>query len=90
MTVVNKDGKLIPASLTERQRRKAAIFMMALRCEYIEGPHRITKKGMGWLRPPQWRLVNDLKIKFSKRWRNDFIDFFEHVENNKTKEWFAT
>lgn len=64
---------------TRLSRRQRTILLM-LRCEYIDGSHKLTAKGRGFMSPWCWRRWNDLLCFISSAHKAEVLTVLTCIE----------
>lgn len=51
-----------------------------MRCDFVTiTDYATTNKLMCGLTPKQWRFLNMIKCKLSRRWNTDMLEFLKHI-----------
>lgn len=72
--------------------RRSELLLMAIRCEYIEGPSmNLTKKGKKHISAAKWRLINEAKSLIDSQWGADMKSMILSIEKlNKVSELYPS
>lgn len=74
----------LTAVKSKKEKRREKIVVMMLRCKYMESDRiQLSEQGEGLFSCRVYRMINNFKMKWFSKWREDVLEFFREVQGDE-------